>query len=73
MKGLSGVLKVFLFAVSLLGAHGIPGECSENCGDGSDTTAIVACHAKRYEKADRELNRVYSETMKSLSSQGSKN
>ena len=32
-----------------------------------NTLAIVACHEERYEKADKELNKVYGDAMKSLS------
>jgi uncharacterized protein YecT (DUF1311 family) len=70
MRGLSGSLRVFLIVVSLSAICVAWGECSSNCGNEPDTGAIVSCHTKRYEKADRELNRVYGETLKSLSPEG---
>ena len=55
---------VCLMALSLCYAFTLS---AQNCGSASDTHSIVACHEKRYEKADKELNKVYGEAMKSLS------
>jgi uncharacterized protein YecT (DUF1311 family) len=69
-RGLSGSLRALLIVVSFSAICAAWGECSNNCGNEPDTGAIVACHAKRYDKADKELNRVYGETLKSLSPEG---
>jgi uncharacterized protein YecT (DUF1311 family) len=39
---------------------------AQNCGHAENTLAIIACHEKRYEKADMELNKVYGDVMRSL-------
>jgi len=38
-----------------------------DCANAENTLAIVDCHVARYAAADKELNAVYSEAMKSLS------
>jgi uncharacterized protein YecT (DUF1311 family) len=40
---------------------------AQDCSKAENTLAIIACHEGRYEKADKELNKVYGEAMKSLS------
>ena len=71
MRALSTSLRISLFALlSSFIFCGAWGECSENCGNAPDTASILACHSKRYEKADRELNKVYGETLKTLSPEG---
>ena len=40
---------------------------AQDCSKAENTLAIIACHEERYGKADKELNKVYGEAMKSLS------
>ena len=39
---------------------------AKGCADESNTIAIEACHQKEYDAADKELNTVYNEAMKTL-------
>lgn len=46
---------------------------AEECGSRSgDSVYVMDCVAERYKAADRELNEIYSEAMKSLSDEGKK-
>ncbi len=40
---------------------------AQDCSKADNTREIVACHEERYRNADRELNRIYGESMKGLS------
>jgi uncharacterized protein YecT (DUF1311 family) len=40
---------------------------AQDCANAENTLAIVDCHTKRYETADKELNALYSKAIKSLS------
>jgi len=58
-----------LFTVmSALSNPAIAGECA----NAENTVAIVDCYAARYSAADKELNAVYNEAMKSLPESGKK-
>jgi uncharacterized protein YecT (DUF1311 family) len=67
-RGIKGICLAMCLTLSLpafsLYAH--------DCGNEPNTVAIEECHQKRYEKADRELNKVYAEIMKDLSPEGQK-
>jgi uncharacterized protein YecT (DUF1311 family) len=65
VKGICLALCLFLSLPALF-AHG------QDCASQPNTVAIEECQQKRYEKADRELNRVYGEIMKDLSPEGQK-
>jgi uncharacterized protein YecT (DUF1311 family) len=40
---------------------------ARDCSKAENTLAIIACHEERYRIADNELNKVYGESMKTLS------
>ena len=52
------VLAVFLYLT--------PSAFAADCSSAGDAISIAECHEQRYIKADRELNAVYKEAMKSL-------
>lgn len=54
---LSAAFVLFFFISSAYGA---------DCSKAGDTFAITQCHDQRYIKADKELNVIYKEAMKSL-------
>jgi uncharacterized protein YecT (DUF1311 family) len=58
-------LSVFVFS-PFLSLYG------KDCAKEPDMIAIADCHQKRYEKADKELNKVYSEVMKDLTPEAQK-
>lgn len=43
---------------------------AQDCSKAENTLAIVECHEERYKKADKELNKVYGESIKTLSPAG---
>ncbi len=45
---------------------------AKDCAKEPDMVSIADCHQKRYEAADKELNRVYGEIMKDLTPEGQK-
>lgn len=59
--------KKSFFAVLLTGTLLLSGSVmAKNCGEEASTMAIDACHQQQYAAADKELNAVYSEAMKTL-------
>lgn len=40
---------------------------AKDCSEEKDSVSIAQCHEQRYSEADKELNSVYSQAMKSLS------
>ncbi|MCX5811658.1 MAG: DUF1311 domain-containing protein [Proteobacteria bacterium] len=40
---------------------------AQDCSKAENTHTIIACHEERYKNADKELNKVYGESMKTLS------
>jgi uncharacterized protein YecT (DUF1311 family) len=56
---LTGALICMLFSAFTLPA--------KDCGNAENTHAIISCHEERYKNADKELNKVYGESIKTLS------
>ena len=61
-------MKIIILIVALLCMF-CPAVASsaQDCSKADNTREIVACHEERYRNADRELNRIYGESMKGLS------
>ena len=66
MTGMSNKGGIFCLAVVLCLLWAAFPAGAEDCGKGENTLAIVTCHQKRYERADKELNAVYAKAMKEL-------
>ena len=61
------MIKKGIFVVLVTGAFALSGSVmAKSCGDEANTIAIADCHQKQYKAADKELNAVYSEAMKTL-------
>lgn len=59
--------KTGLFAFLVTGTLLFSGSVmAKNCAEEANTMAIEACHQQQYDAADKELNAVYGEAMKSL-------
>lgn len=59
------IVKLILFTALIISGSALAKDCTQ----AESTVDIVDCHAQRYESADKELNAVYSEAMRSLSDQ----
>ncbi|MCX5818072.1 MAG: DUF1311 domain-containing protein [Proteobacteria bacterium] len=57
---------IFLGTLLCILCHAFP-MSAQDCSKADNTLSIIECHEKRYEKADKALNKVYREAMKSLS------
>ena len=56
-----------IFLVLVAGSLVLSGQVmAKSCGDEANTLAIVDCHQDQYKAADKELNAVYGEAMKTL-------
>ncbi len=56
---LSALVMLFSFAL-------VRPALAQDCSDAGNTIAIVQCHEQHYVKADKELNVIYTEAMKTL-------